>query len=66
MKEIEEQDFVIEITNLKPGMLYTFGVILVSEDGNYNIEDIKTVDYSTKCLCIHNNTIYSLSTKNIF
>ncbi|XP_027837642.2 uncharacterized protein LOC114120057 [Aphis gossypii] len=50
MKEIGEQDSVIEITNLKPGMLYTFGAILVSEDGNYNIKNIKTADYYTKCL----------------
>lgn len=54
MKEIGEQDSVIEITNLKPGMLYTFGAILVSEDGNYNIKNIKTADYYTKCLCINN------------
>ena len=60
MKEIGEQDSVIEITNLKPGILYTFGAILVSEDGNYNIDDIKTVDYSTKCLSINNIlTIYN-------
>jgi len=60
MKEIGEQNSIIEITNLKPGTLYTFGAILVSEDGNYNIEDIKTVDYSTKCLSIHNIlTIYN-------
>ncbi|KAF0753286.1 Tyrosine-protein kinase receptor Tie-2, partial [Aphis craccivora] len=60
MKKIDEQESVIEITNLKPGILYTFGAILVSEDGNYNIEDIKTVDYSTKCL-IPSDTNYNVS-----
>jgi len=51
LKEIGEQNSVIEIMdNLKPGLSYTIGVILVTEDGNYNIEDIKTVNYSTSCL----------------
>ncbi|XP_060851896.1 uncharacterized protein LOC132930188 isoform X2 [Rhopalosiphum padi] len=51
LKEIGDQKSIIEITdNLKPGISYTFGVILVSEDGNNNIEDIKIVNYSTRCL----------------
>ncbi|XP_026822080.1 LOW QUALITY PROTEIN: tenascin-like [Rhopalosiphum maidis] len=51
LKEIGKQKSVVETTeNLKPGISYTFGVILVSEDGNYNIEDIITVNYSTNCL----------------
>ncbi|XP_001943393.2 uncharacterized protein LOC100166399 [Acyrthosiphon pisum] len=55
LKELRQQKSVIEvIDDLKPGISYTFGVILVSEDGNYNIDDIKTVNYSTKCLMPRN------------
>lgn len=55
LKELGQQVSVIEIIdNLKPGTSYTFGVILVSEDGNYNIEDIKTANYSTKCIMSRN------------
>jgi len=49
--------------NLKPGIPYTIGVILVSEDGNYNIEDIKTVNYSTSCLSINKNNILNIYIK---
>ncbi|XP_060876579.1 uncharacterized protein LOC132949615 [Metopolophium dirhodum] len=55
LKELRHQKSVIEvIDDLKPGISYTFGVILVSEDGNYNIDDIKTVNYLTKCLTPRN------------
>ncbi|XP_026805156.1 tenascin-like [Rhopalosiphum maidis] len=60
LKEIGEQKSVIEIMdNLIPGIPYTIGVILVSEDGNYNTEDIKTVNYSTSCL-FANSTSYGV------
>ncbi|KAL4119661.1 hypothetical protein QTP88_012455 [Uroleucon formosanum] len=51
LKEIRQQNSVIEfIDNLKPGISYSFGVMLVAEDGNSNIEDMKIVNYTTKCL----------------
>lgn len=55
LKEIKQQKFVVEtIEDLIPGISYSFGVMLVSEDGNYNIEDTKTVNYSTMCLMSRN------------
>ncbi|KAL5235450.1 hypothetical protein ACI65C_002860 [Semiaphis heraclei] len=55
LKELRKQEPVIEIIqDLKSGILYSFGVLLVSEDGNYNIEDIKIANYSTKCLIPRN------------
>lgn len=51
LKEIRQQNSVIEIIdNLKPGISYSFGVMLVAEDGNSNKEDIQIVNYTTKCL----------------
>ncbi|XP_022174267.1 uncharacterized protein LOC111036533 isoform X2 [Myzus persicae] len=61
IKEIGQQKSVIEIIdNLQQGISYTFGVILISEDGNYNTEDIKTVNYSTKCI-LPRNTNYNVN-----
>lgn len=55
-KEIGKQESVIEtIENLTPGISYSFGVILISEDGNYNYEDIQIIKYSTLCPCIVNS-----------
>ncbi|XP_029343331.1 uncharacterized protein LOC100159980 [Acyrthosiphon pisum] len=55
LKEIREQNSVIEIIdNLKPGISYSFGVMLVAEDGNSNKEDIQIVNYTTKCLLSRN------------
>ncbi|CAI6376985.1 unnamed protein product [Macrosiphum euphorbiae] len=55
LKEIKQQNSVTEIIdNLKPGISYSFGVIIVAEDGNSNIEDIKIVNYTTKCLFSRN------------
>ncbi|KAL5235451.1 hypothetical protein ACI65C_002861 [Semiaphis heraclei] len=55
IKELIQRESVIEtINNLKSGISYSFGVILVSEDGNYNIEDIQIANYSTKCLIPRN------------
>lgn len=52
-KEIGQQKSAIEtIENLEPGISYSIGVILISEDGNYNYEDIQIVKYSTLCHCI--------------
>ncbi|CAI6363846.1 unnamed protein product [Macrosiphum euphorbiae] len=54
LKEFKQKSVIEVIDDLRPGISYTFGVILVSEDGNYNIDDIKTVNYSTKCLVPRN------------
>ncbi|XP_025205629.1 uncharacterized protein LOC112601954, partial [Melanaphis sacchari] len=55
LKEIGQEKSVVEIIDgLNSGISYTFGVILVSEDGNYNLEDMQTINYSTKCLMSEN------------
>ncbi|CAI6369742.1 unnamed protein product [Macrosiphum euphorbiae] len=54
LKELKQKSVIEVIDDLRPGISYTFGVILVSEDGNYNIDDIKTVNYTTKCLTPRN------------
>lgn len=53
-KEIKGQNSVTEIIDdLQPGIAYSFGVVLISEDGNYNNDDIVMVNYSTLCRCIY-------------
>jgi len=53
LKEINQNESVIEtVDNLKPETSYSFGVIIVSGDGNYNFEDIVTVNYTTLCRCM--------------
>lgn len=58
-KEIRQQEYVIEsIENLKSGISYSFGVILISEDGNYNYDDIQIIKYSTLCQSITKSNIH--------
>ncbi|XP_050547750.1 uncharacterized protein LOC126909378 [Daktulosphaira vitifoliae] len=38
-----------KISNLEAATMYTVGVILITEDGNSNKDDINTANYFTKC-----------------
>lgn len=49
----QNKSVIATIDNLKSGISYTFGVILVSEDENYNFDDIKLANYKTLCLCMY-------------
>ncbi|KAL4091643.1 hypothetical protein QTP88_026302 [Uroleucon formosanum] len=64
LKKLRQQKSIIEIIDdLKTGISYTFGVLLVSEEVNNNIDDIKTVNYSTVCL-ISRNINYDVNLLN--
>lgn len=58
--EINNLNRTVTIDNLQSGMIYTFGVLLINNDGNYNDEDFIKVNYTTLCHSKYNNTVKDL------
>ncbi|XP_050436297.1 uncharacterized protein LOC126843040 [Adelges cooleyi] len=51
IKEIGNSEYIVEtIYNLLPDTPYLFGVRIITEDGNYNDENINIATYKTSCL----------------
>ncbi|XP_050432769.1 uncharacterized protein LOC126840846 [Adelges cooleyi] len=60
IKKIGDSNYNIEkIDNLLLGTEYTFGAVVITNDGNFNDEDINTKSYKTQCL-IPKNIDYRL------
>ncbi|XP_050419823.1 uncharacterized protein LOC126832850 [Adelges cooleyi] len=55
VKKIGDSNYaIVNIDNLLLGTEYTFGAVVIADDGNFNDEDINTANYITQCLIPEN------------